>query len=42
MEELGAQRIFKCGMGDDDQNIESDFLIWKKGFAQSVCKGICD
>jgi NADPH-ferrihemoprotein reductase len=38
MEELGAQRIYVLGLGDDDVNIEKDFLSWKKGFAITVCK----
>jgi NADPH-ferrihemoprotein reductase len=38
MTELGAQRIFDMGLGDDDVNIEKDFLSWKKGFAITVCK----
>lgn len=37
--ELGAQRVCSAGEGDDDQNIENDFLVWKRTFSQSVCKG---
>lgn len=39
MEALGAERVFQLGLGDDDQNIENDFLIWKKGFSRAICKG---
>jgi len=38
MEELGATRIHTLGLGNDDQNIEDDFLVWKKGFAPVICK----
>jgi NADPH-ferrihemoprotein reductase len=38
MEELGATRIYPLGLGNDDENIEDDFLVWKKGFAPVVCK----
>lgn len=38
MSELGAKRIYPLGLGNDDENIEDDFLVWKKGFAPAVCK----
>ncbi|XP_029637530.1 NADPH--cytochrome P450 reductase [Octopus sinensis] len=30
LEELGATRIFELGFGDDDANIEEDFLSWRE------------
>lgn len=30
MEELGAERIYGRGVGDDDQNIEEDFEKWRE------------
>lgn len=30
----------ELGEGDDDANIENDFLVWKKIFSQEVCKGV--
>jgi len=38
MEELGATRIFSLGLGDDDVNIEKDFLSWKKDLTIALCK----
>lgn len=38
MEELGAHRIQPLGCGDDDDNNENDFLIWKKSFNEAVCR----
>lgn len=29
MKELGASRIYDLGMGDDDDNMEDDFITWK-------------
>ena len=29
LEELGAERIYSIGMGDDDANMEEDFITWK-------------
>ncbi|ESN99807.1 hypothetical protein HELRODRAFT_113572 [Helobdella robusta] len=37
LEELGAERIFPLGLGDDDANIEEDFLSWKEKFWPAVC-----
>lgn len=37
LEELGASRIFELGMGDDDANIEEDFITWKDKFWPAVC-----
>jgi len=37
MEELGANRIHELGLGDDDANIEDDFITWKDKMWASVC-----
>lgn len=38
LEELGGTRIFDLGMGDDDANIEEDFLTWREKFWPTVCE----
>lgn len=38
LEELGGTRIFELGMGDDDANIEEDFLSWREKFWPAVCE----
>ncbi|XKL60361.1 hypothetical protein PGB90_001377 [Kerria lacca] len=38
MEELGATRVFELGLGDDDANIEDDFITWKDKFWPAVCE----
>lgn len=38
LEELGAERVYPLGLGDDDTNIEEDFVTWKDGFWPSVCE----
>ncbi|XP_066551759.1 NADPH--cytochrome P450 reductase isoform X1 [Amia ocellicauda] len=38
LEELGAQRIFDLGMGDDDANLEEDFVSWREQFWPAVCE----
>ncbi|EDX03940.1 GD23403 [Drosophila simulans] len=37
LEELGANRVFEVGVGDDDANIEDDFITWKDRFWPAVC-----
>ncbi|XP_055525974.1 NADPH--cytochrome P450 reductase isoform X1 [Wyeomyia smithii] len=37
LEELGATRVFELGLGDDDANIEDDFITWKDKFWPAVC-----
>ncbi|EJW85832.1 FAD binding domain-containing protein, partial [Wuchereria bancrofti] len=32
MEEFGATRIYSLGLGDDDGNLEEDFMRWREGF----------
>ncbi|CAN0328319.1 NADPH--cytochrome P450 reductase [Lampetra fluviatilis] len=38
LEELGAERIFELGSGDDDANLEEDFITWKERFWPAVCE----
>ncbi|KAK3083908.1 hypothetical protein FSP39_005129 [Pinctada imbricata] len=38
LEELGAERVFELGMGDDDANIEEDFVTWREKFWPAVCE----
>uniref|UniRef100_T1ILV8 NADPH--cytochrome P450 reductase n=1 Tax=Strigamia maritima TaxID=126957 RepID=T1ILV8_STRMM len=38
LEELGATRIFELGLGDDDGNLEEDFITWKEKFWPAVCE----
>ncbi|XP_050345279.1 NADPH--cytochrome P450 reductase isoform X1 [Nymphalis io] len=38
LEELGATRVYEIGLGDDDANIEDDFITWKEKFWPSVCE----
>ncbi|KAK3859590.1 hypothetical protein Pcinc_031396 [Petrolisthes cinctipes] len=38
MAELGAVRMFPLGMGDDDANMEDDFITWKDGMWPKVCE----
>ncbi|XP_058794081.1 NADPH--cytochrome P450 reductase [Phymastichus coffea] len=38
LEQLGANRVVECGLGDDDANIEDDFITWKDKFWPSVCE----
>ncbi|XP_074869591.1 NADPH--cytochrome P450 reductase isoform X1 [Carettochelys insculpta] len=38
LEQLGAQRIFELGMGDDDGNLEEDFIAWREQFWPAVCE----
>ncbi|XP_034840509.1 NADPH--cytochrome P450 reductase isoform X1 [Maniola hyperantus] len=38
LEELGATRVYELGLGDDDANIEDDFITWKDKFWPSVCE----
>jgi len=36
LEELGATRVYELGLGDDDGNIEEDFMLWREGFWPAV------
>nr|XP_033777494.1 NADPH--cytochrome P450 reductase isoform X2 [Geotrypetes seraphini] len=38
LEELGGQRIFDLGLGDDDGNLEEDFITWREQFWPAVCE----
>jgi NADPH-ferrihemoprotein reductase len=38
LEELGAERAFELGMGDDDGNLEEDFMRWREGFWPAVAQ----
>jgi NADPH-ferrihemoprotein reductase len=36
LEELGGERAFELGMGDDDGNLEEDFMRWREAFWPAV------
>ncbi|CAG0888016.1 unnamed protein product, partial [Darwinula stevensoni] len=38
LSELGAIQVFELGLGDDDGNMEEDFITWKEKFWQAVCE----
>ncbi|XP_043574697.1 NADPH--cytochrome P450 reductase-like isoform X2 [Chiloscyllium plagiosum] len=38
LEQLGAERIFELGLGDDDGNLEEDFIMWREQFWPAVCE----
>lgn len=38
LEELGAERIYELGLGDDDANIEEDFITWREKFWPTICE----
>ncbi|XP_072047913.1 NADPH--cytochrome P450 reductase-like [Amphiura filiformis] len=38
LEELGAERICEVGLGDDDGNMEEDFVTWREKFWPAVCE----
>ncbi|XP_063060939.1 P450 (cytochrome) oxidoreductase b isoform X1 [Engraulis encrasicolus] len=38
LEELGGKRVFDLGMGDDDANLEEDFVSWREQFWPAICE----
>ncbi|KHJ91157.1 FAD binding domain protein [Oesophagostomum dentatum] len=38
LEELGAERAFPLGLGDDDANLEEDFMRWREAFLPTVAQ----
>ncbi|KAK1800367.1 hypothetical protein P4O66_005591 [Electrophorus voltai] len=36
--ELGATRVFDLGIGDENNNMEEDFISWKQRFWPAVCE----
>ena len=38
LEDMGGKRVHTLGIGDDDVNIEEDFVKWKEAFWTSVCE----
>ncbi|CAJ0941865.1 unnamed protein product, partial [Mesorhabditis belari] len=38
LEELGAERVYTLGLGDDDANLEEDFMRWREGFLPHVAQ----
>jgi NADPH-ferrihemoprotein reductase len=38
LEELGGKRVYELGLGDNDGNIEEDFMRWCEGFWPAVAE----
>uniref|UniRef100_A0AC35FPF0 NADPH--hemoprotein reductase n=1 Tax=Panagrolaimus sp. PS1159 TaxID=55785 RepID=A0AC35FPF0_9BILA len=38
LEELGAERVFEIGLGDDDANLEEDFMRWREAFLPALAQ----
>jgi NADPH-ferrihemoprotein reductase len=38
LEELGAERVYELGLGDDDGNLEEDFMRWRESFWPTVAE----
>jgi len=38
LEELGAERVFELGLGDDDANLEEDFMRWREAFLPALAQ----
>uniref|UniRef100_A0A914Y621 NADPH--hemoprotein reductase n=1 Tax=Panagrolaimus superbus TaxID=310955 RepID=A0A914Y621_9BILA len=38
LEELGAERVFDIGLGDDDANLEEDFMRWREAFLPALAQ----
>ncbi|CAJ0578767.1 unnamed protein product, partial [Mesorhabditis spiculigera] len=38
LEELGAERAYQLGLGDDDANLEEDFMRWREAFLPHVAQ----
>ncbi|CAG0924958.1 unnamed protein product, partial [Notodromas monacha] len=38
LEDLGGNRIYDLGLGDDDANMEEDFITWKEKFWEALCE----
>uniref|UniRef100_A0AC34Q6H4 NADPH--cytochrome P450 reductase n=1 Tax=Panagrolaimus sp. JU765 TaxID=591449 RepID=A0AC34Q6H4_9BILA len=36
LEEIGAERVFELGLGDDDANLEEDFMRWREAFLPAL------
>uniref|UniRef100_A0A915L6H1 NADPH--cytochrome P450 reductase n=1 Tax=Romanomermis culicivorax TaxID=13658 RepID=A0A915L6H1_ROMCU len=36
--EMGARRVYELGLGDDDGNLEEDFMLWRENFWPAVCE----
>ncbi len=36
LEKLGAKRFFEKGEGDDDKDVEEDFIHWKEGLWKTL------
>eukprot|EP00056_Hartaetosiga_gracilis_P004000 m.70237 g.70237 ORF g.70237 m.70237 type:complete len:668 (+) comp11664_c0_seq1:84-2087(+) len=41
MEKLGATRLVELGLGDDDANMEEDFVNWKDNVWPAICDLLC-
>ena len=38
LEKRGACRLSELGLGDDDGNIEDDYMNWRESFWADICK----